>query len=193
MRKILGPVQSPKPEGHEALYCSKPIFFDYLTNYYPIDPEFDSHLSDCASHYVDRKLLNYVTSRLIEDEPVDLENLESPSPGYADNDTPLEQAKENEFDGNSSADHSDNAQDACYLIHPENLAMVLLEEVQPVEHSINLSEAITRPEQIEQFGSYITKELHLLNDDLLEEAKARIYDIICIMHMKQVQQNQADN
>ncbi|EDW14758.2 uncharacterized protein Dmoj_GI24437 [Drosophila mojavensis] len=198
-------LDTPRPQGHEALFCPKPSFFDYFANYYPkpnfidcpnnwlaadkLDSEFDSPSPEWASYYLNPKLIGYFNSWCTEDQPIDSENLESRSADCADNENSLEQANENEFDGNSSANHLDNAEDACYLIYPENLAMVVMEECQPMEHPINLSEAITRQEQVEQFGSFITKELHLLNDDLLEEAKTRIFDIIRIMHMKQVQQN----
>ncbi|XP_043863395.1 uncharacterized protein LOC6573207 [Drosophila mojavensis] len=205
VREMLCPAQTPRPQGHEALFCPKPSFFDYFANYYPkpnfidcpnnwlaadkLDSEFDSPSPEWASYYLNPKLIGYFNSWCTEDQPIDSENLESRSADCADNENSLEQANENEFDGNSSANHLDNAEDACYLIYPENLAMVVMEECQPMEHPINLSEAITRQEQVEQFGSFITKELHLLNDDLLEEAKTRIFDIIRIMHMKQVQQN----
>ncbi|KAH8407045.1 hypothetical protein KR222_004775, partial [Zaprionus bogoriensis] len=47
----------------------------------------------------------------------------------------------------------------------------------------------SKAEITEQFGYFVTKELNMLNDNLLIEAKRRIYDIICIMQMKQLNVN----
>ncbi|XP_023163666.2 uncharacterized protein LOC111594546 [Drosophila hydei] len=107
---------------------------------------------------------------------------------------PLKKAKGNEYDENCSVAHSDNAvEDECYLVYPENLALVMLHEGQSMEQPVNANETICRPQLTEQFGRFVIKELNMLNDDLLTEAKKRIYDIICIMHMKQMQQNKATN
>ncbi|XP_017967365.1 uncharacterized protein LOC108659113 [Drosophila navojoa] len=190
MRKMLGPAQTPKPHGPKALYCPQPSSFEYFTNYSPkpnfIDCSNDSFAND---NIIDSELdspsperASYYNNSFTGNQPID-----------TDNEKRLERANENELGIRNTSDQLDNAQDACSLIYPESLAIVKMEEGQPMEQPINLGEAITRPEQIEQFGSFITKELNLLNDDLLEEAKARISDIMCIMRMKQAQQNTQDN
>ncbi|KAH8326161.1 hypothetical protein KR067_002638, partial [Drosophila pandora] len=42
---------------------------------------------------------------------------------------------------------------------------------------------------VEEFSQYLTKELSVLNDDLLIEAKRKIYNVICLMQMKQNEMN----
>ncbi|XP_044570201.1 uncharacterized protein LOC26513652 isoform X2 [Drosophila ananassae] len=42
---------------------------------------------------------------------------------------------------------------------------------------------------VEEFSQYVTKELSVLNDDLLIEAKRKIYNVICLMQMKQNEMN----
>lgn len=42
---------------------------------------------------------------------------------------------------------------------------------------------------VEEFSQYVTKELSVLNDDLLIEAMRKIYNIICLMQMKQNEMN----
>ncbi|KAH8367303.1 hypothetical protein KR200_005288, partial [Drosophila serrata] len=58
-----------------------------------------------------------------------------------------------------------------------------------VERTENLGQierpASERQAATEEFGQFVTKELAVLNDDFLIEAKRRIYNIICTMQMKQ--------
>ncbi|KAH8340937.1 hypothetical protein KR059_010037, partial [Drosophila kikkawai] len=60
-----------------------------------------------------------------------------------------------------------------------------VERVEKVEPAENSNCASDRQTSAEEFGQFVTKELAVLNDDLLIEAKRRIYNIICTMQMKQ--------
>lgn len=63
------------------------------------------------------------------------------------------------------------------------------ERIERVEQT-ELSRPVEKPagdrqRAAEEFGQFVTKELAVLNDDLLIEAKRRIYNIICNLQMKQ--------
>ncbi|KAH8242267.1 hypothetical protein KR038_005451, partial [Drosophila bunnanda] len=61
-----------------------------------------------------------------------------------------------------------------------SLKIERIENLGPTESPGSERQAAT-----EEFGQFVTKELAVLNDDLLIEAKRRIYNIICSMQMKQ--------
>ncbi|KAH8242608.1 hypothetical protein KR032_000520, partial [Drosophila birchii] len=58
-----------------------------------------------------------------------------------------------------------------------------VEEIEEVEQTE--VPASDRQTAAEEFGQFVTKELAVLNDDLLIEAKRRIYNVICTLQMKQ--------
>ncbi|KAH8293862.1 hypothetical protein KR054_005839, partial [Drosophila jambulina] len=55
-----------------------------------------------------------------------------------------------------------------------------IEQLERIERPVSDRKTAT-----EEFGQFVTKELAVLNDDLLIEAKRRIYNIICNLQMKQ--------
>uniref|UniRef100_A0A6P4FLH4 Uncharacterized protein LOC108050892 n=1 Tax=Drosophila rhopaloa TaxID=1041015 RepID=A0A6P4FLH4_DRORH len=58
------------------------------------------------------------------------------------------------------------------------------EEIKSLESSL-----IEKENAAEEFSQFVRKELAVLNDDLLIEAKRQIYNIICVLQMKQNEVN----
>ncbi|KAH8294921.1 hypothetical protein KR018_004337, partial [Drosophila ironensis] len=64
---------------------------------------------------------------------------------------------------------------------------VIIESPEPHASAPENNPPFDKQKLTEEFSQFVTKELAVLNDDLLIEAKRRIYNVICLMQMKQTE------
>ncbi|XP_030559081.1 uncharacterized protein LOC115761455 [Drosophila novamexicana] len=111
---------------------------------------------------------------------------------YIEGEPPSKKCKESESHTNNTVAHTDNAQDGSRLKEPEDIELEMLHDdsiEQPNVGQQSPNQSTRKSQLTEQFGKFVTKELNMLSGDLLIEAKRRIYNIICIMQMKQIKLN----
>ncbi|XP_052842615.1 uncharacterized protein LOC128256354 [Drosophila gunungcola] len=79
----------------------------------------------------------------------------------------------------------------CSLIAPDPSSCTVSIEIldQEEENKPLISSHIEKENAAEEFSQFVKKELAVLNDDLLIEAKRQIYNIICVLQKKQHEVN----
>ncbi|XP_032576349.1 uncharacterized protein LOC116801392 [Drosophila sechellia] len=96
----------------------------------------------------------------------------------------------NQFD-NKTQLSSPSCSEVCFWSDPEpSHCKVSIEMLDQDESTKQFeSPSIEKHKAAEEFSQFVTKELAVLNDDLLIEAKRQIYNIICVMHKEQNEVN----